>query len=431
MLDVVQVLRSLNDSGSTNYAAALQSALDTLTTVGTTAGNGNVIFLSDGNPNAGGEYTDEATALKNAGANVRAFGVGTGATLSNLQKIDPNAAIFTSTNELLNVFSGAGGGSSTSYTEPGLGGVTIYLDVNNNGVLDFGEPSTVSAADGSYSFTNLPSGTYTVREIVPAGYTQTSGPYTVTLGIDPSLNLNIGNQVSSSPNVSPDTISGTKFDDLNGNGVRDSDLIQGSQPDAIFVIDISGSTDSTFQGDPVGDLNGDGQADTILDAEIAGFTALNQQLIDQGFGTTGRVSIVAFDDAAVQLDMDPTTAGTQLATYPGADLDGNGVLDVVQVLRSLNDSGSTNYAAALQSALDTLTTVGTTAGNGNVIFLSDGNPNAGGEYTDEATALKNAGANVRAFGVGTGATLSNLQKIDPNAAIFTSTNELLRACPEF
>src|ERR1043166_5900578 len=42
--------------------------------------------------------------------------------------------------------------------EPGLPGVTLFLDNNNNGVLDQGEPSAVSDASGTYSFTNLAAG---------------------------------------------------------------------------------------------------------------------------------------------------------------------------------------------------------------------------------------------------------------------------------
>src|SRR5262249_54196966 len=45
--------------------------------------------------------------------------------------------------------------------------------LNNNRSLDAGEPSATTAADGSYSFT-LPSGSYTIREVLPAGWRQTS-----------------------------------------------------------------------------------------------------------------------------------------------------------------------------------------------------------------------------------------------------------------
>jgi hypothetical protein len=58
--------------------------------------------------------------------------------------------------------------------EPGLAGVTIYLDLNDNGVLDADEPSRVTEeGTGRYAFTGLPAGTYTVREVVPDGSAQT------------------------------------------------------------------------------------------------------------------------------------------------------------------------------------------------------------------------------------------------------------------
>ena len=48
--------------------------------------------------------------------------------------------------------------------EAGLGGYTFYLDLNNNSALDAGEPSAVSAADGSFTITGVTPGTYTLRE---------------------------------------------------------------------------------------------------------------------------------------------------------------------------------------------------------------------------------------------------------------------------
>jgi subtilisin-like proprotein convertase family protein len=74
------------------------------------------------------------------------------------------------------------GDSIRDDNEPGLAGVTIYLDANDNGELDETETSTVTAANnpgtpedetGTYSFTGLMAGTYIVREVVPEGYEQT------------------------------------------------------------------------------------------------------------------------------------------------------------------------------------------------------------------------------------------------------------------
>ena len=52
-------------------------------------------------------------------------------------------------------------------------------------------------------------------------------------------------------------ISGIKWDDLNGNGFRDSELIQGNNPDVVFVVDTSISTEDDFEGTSVGDVNED------------------------------------------------------------------------------------------------------------------------------------------------------------------------------
>ena len=61
--------------------------------------------------------------------------------------------------------------------------MTVYLDTNNNGILDPNEPTQITAEDnpdtpdvdetGQYQFNNLPADTYIVREIVPDGFEQT------------------------------------------------------------------------------------------------------------------------------------------------------------------------------------------------------------------------------------------------------------------
>ena len=195
--------------------------------------------------------------------------------------------------------------------------------------------------------------------------------------------------------------------------------------DSVFVVDVSGSTDAAFGGDPVGDLNSDGMSDTVLDAEIAAFIALNQQLVDRGLGNTAQVAIVSFNSSATSLDMDPVAGGIQLTTTPLADADMNGIRDVDQVLRSLNFGGGTSYEAPLSTASSTVTSIGS-AGT-NVVFLSDGSPNALGAHVDEVATLQGQGVNLRAFGVGPGASLPELQIIDPTAVRFSNTNELLAA----
>ncbi len=192
-------------------------------------------------------------------------------------------------------------------------------------------------------------------------------------------------------------------------------LVVGNNPDVIFVADISGSTFSRASGVAVGDLNKDGAADTILDGEIAGFIALNQSLIDRGLGDTARISLVAFDDTAQQIGATAT---------PKTDANTNGVFDIVENLQTLQTAGGTNYQAGLIQSQTIFKNLNTPSGKGNLIFLSDGEPN-GPDYKNEVTALKNSGYNLSAFGVGNSIPLAPLQVIDPNAKTFTTTTELV------
>ena len=57
--------------------------------------------------------------------------------------------------------------------EPPLEGVTIYIDTNSNGQLDYGETSRLTDNAGRYEFTGLASGPIIVTEVVPFGFAPT------------------------------------------------------------------------------------------------------------------------------------------------------------------------------------------------------------------------------------------------------------------
>ena len=102
-----------------------------------------------------------------------------------------------------------------------LSGVTIFLDTNNNGTLDNGETSMTTNKQGFYDFTGLPAGTYHVCEAVPTGWVQTypkssASCYTVTLTAGQNA------KKKDFGDFKPGTISGMKFNDVNGNGRKDS-----------------------------------------------------------------------------------------------------------------------------------------------------------------------------------------------------------------
>ncbi len=130
-----------------------------------------------------------------------------GVTFGNFRLISINGTKFRDSN----------GNGVRNGGEVGIAGFTIFIDANNNGVLDPGERSTVTDAYGNYSFANIGPGTYIIREVQQTGYTQT----TVNPGSIPAVS---GNNVFSVTfgNFQMISISGIKFQDTNGNGVRNA-----------------------------------------------------------------------------------------------------------------------------------------------------------------------------------------------------------------
>jgi len=80
--------------------------------------------------------------------------------------------------------------------EVGVPGQIVYIDTNNNGVLDNGEASSTSDAFGQYSFSALTPGSYVVREVVPANHGLT---VTTPAGAGATVNV-IANTTVSGPN---------------------------------------------------------------------------------------------------------------------------------------------------------------------------------------------------------------------------------------
>lgn len=114
--------------------------------------------------------------------------------------------------------------------DPGLAGWTVYLDLNANGAKDVAEPSTVTDATGAYRFDHLPARDYDVIEIIPSGWetAQTfSDNYTVKVraGAE-TVAHDFANQLI--VNVLPGSASGTVWNDVDGDGVRDKDPATGT-----------------------------------------------------------------------------------------------------------------------------------------------------------------------------------------------------------
>ena len=106
--------------------------------------------------------------------------------------------------------------------EFGIGGIVVYVDANNNGLLDANEISTTSGDDGSYTLIATPAATTVIvrQSIDPLLYQQTepsnNGGYTVNVsGGGVFSGYDFGNKPQ------PGEIIGRKWNDLNGNGLQD------------------------------------------------------------------------------------------------------------------------------------------------------------------------------------------------------------------
>ena len=185
----------------------------------------------------------------------------------------------------------------------------------------------------------------------------------------------------------------------------------------VYVVDVSGSTDQA--GGCGGDQNGDGNADFILDCEIAAAKATNQSAITTG--TVLDVGTVAFADTAASGDVGPAV-GDQALTGPATDAGGASGPDVEEVLGSaFSDVGGgnggfaqftlknvgqfTNYEAAVAAA--TTLASGGAGATKIVAFMSDGIATAGGSVADEVLAAAAAGVVFQTFAVGGSASCSN------------------------
>ncbi len=102
-----------------------------------------------------------------------------------------------------------------------MGGVSIYVDSNNNGSLDATEVRVMSNSDGDYRLTVLP-GTYTVREVPPSGpsykvVAPANNAHVVTVTAGQTVTgRNFANELIN------ESITGIKWNDFNGNGLRDA-----------------------------------------------------------------------------------------------------------------------------------------------------------------------------------------------------------------
>ena len=200
--------------------------------------------------------------------------------------------------------------------EPGVAGVTIFIDANHNGILDAGERSTVTDANGNYSFFGVALGqTVWIDEVVPAGATQTTGDHeekiiptnaSGVLVVDP-----IGNHYLT-PHVSI-TKAGVLQD--NGDCVDDADDVIN------YTVTVTNDGELALTGVVVKD-SFEGGSDVIISGPASGDTNSN------GILDVGESWVYTYTHDATQADIDSNGG------------DGDGTLDNLATVNANSANGS-------------------------------------------------------------------------------------------
>jgi large repetitive protein len=103
-------------------------------------------------------------------------------------------------------------------SEAALSGWSVYIDLNNNGIRDSGEPRSITDTFGRYNLRSA-AGTFNLRVVYPAGWvpsTSAEAVKSVTVTVNATANANFG---AAFPTIGA---TGFKWLDLNGDGVRDA-----------------------------------------------------------------------------------------------------------------------------------------------------------------------------------------------------------------
>ncbi len=151
--------------------------------------------------------------------------------------ISTDTAIIRAVDIVANVFQDANGDGVNNVGEAGFPGVTIWVDLNDNGTQDPGEPSDLTDSSG-YVYFDVPAGNYKLRMQVPPGWQRSfsdpnfrgdywTAPVPLRLDNRPFMGL-----------TQKAGVTGAVYNDLNGNGVRDA-----GEP-AVSGVKVSGINSS-------------------------------------------------------------------------------------------------------------------------------------------------------------------------------------------
>ena len=255
------------------------------------------------------------------------------------------------------VFKDANGDGVLDSGETGIGGVAVELKDSGGMLVD----TAVAVGDGTYVFTEVAAGSYTVEETDPEGFVSTTpNEVSISMAADGAATANFGDQPAG-------TISGRVFVDTDGNGVQDRGetgiggiiiwLIDSGYHSVVARKATAGDGTYVFTGVEVGSYS------VVKEADPEGFVGT----------TTSVVSIVVTPDGAATANF----GARQMGAVSGKvfnDVDGDGTQDA-------DEDGIGGVTIQLKDNEGALVGTKVTTGDGTYVFTGV----AAGSYTVEET----------------------------------------------
>ncbi|MEG4202527.1 SdrD B-like domain-containing protein [Microcoleus sp. Pol7_A1] len=230
--------------------------------------------------------------------------------------------------------------------EPAIAGVTIFIDSNSDGQLQANEATTTTNEFGVFAFNNLRPGTYSIREVTPPGYFQTTQPVDVVLGANQTFTCALVGNSRRYDLLVP------KFRDDNRNGVRD-----GNEPplaDVPFTVDFNGNGRYDAATEPLvrTDANGIARFNNLSPATYSVLEVFDTPGVPNNFPIRTGPNPVSFDVPG------PNTTPTVVVPTPTATTDpvtgGTGVVTGSSIPDPLNNPGRSAAALVQASSADSL-----------------------------------------------------------------------------
>lgn len=126
-------------------------------------------------------------------------------------------------------------GSETGFSPA----VTVFADLNSNGILDSGEPYATTASDGTYTVEGVPTGSINIvvdTTTLPSGATLTEGTEPTNVTVPPSGTVSAGVDGYTTNG----TVIGVVYHDENGDGTQNASEI-GFTPAVTVFADLNGN----------------------------------------------------------------------------------------------------------------------------------------------------------------------------------------------